>query len=98
MPASMGGRAITVNVHAVTDYNLQPSVTSGENFEEITMVDTDQKCECGNITLPHALQEAKTLTSFARPPHDLLHTFPRQPALVGSTSLSLLVPPPSQST
>ena len=33
-----------------------------------------------NTGLPHALQEAKTLTSFARPPHDLLHTFPRQPA------------------
>ena len=31
-----------------------------------------------NTGLPHALQRAKTLTSFARPPHDLLHTFPRQ--------------------
>ena len=30
--------------------------------------------------LPRALLRAKTLTSFARPPHDLLHTFPRQVA------------------
>ena len=36
--------------------------------------------EIHNTGLAHALLRANTLTRFARPPHDLLHTFPRQVA------------------
>ena len=42
--------------------------------------------EIHNTGLAHALLRAKTLTSFARPPHDLLHTFPRQLAPASSTT------------
>ena len=51
-----------------------------------------------NTGLSHALDGRGTLTSFARPPHDLPHTFPRQLALAARWRVCLSRPLPSKST
>ena len=52
---------------------------SGENTREQPDHRSTTR-ENHNTGLPYAQLKGETLTSFARPPHDQLHTFPRQPA------------------
>ena len=75
-------RAVAMPVRSSSKSALQGAEFSGA--EQPNQHSTTR--ENHNTGLAHALLRAKTLTSFARPPHDLLHTFPRQPAPAGSTT------------
>ena len=52
----------------------------------VTIQTSPWKVMVARLLCQHALMRANTLTRFARPPHDLLHTFPRQLAPASSTT------------
>ena len=73
-----------MNLHVYSSLTIQYRRSSYDlQYQENTREQPDHRSttrENHSTGLPHALLRAKTLTSFARPPHDLLHTFPRQVA------------------